>query len=159
MKMKQKIDTEQVIRGALESMIEGSDFFIVGVELKGHTGAEKLTVLVDGENGVGIETCSEISRKLAAFVEEENVLGGAYTLEVSSPGIDHPLSDVRQYKKNIGRTLKVKTTAQETLTGTLRDVHEHSILLEVPQGSKKQPGEVLLPYDEIELATVEVAFK
>ena len=154
MEMKQKADKELVIREALEEMIEGSDLFIVGVELKGHTGASKLTVHIDGDSGVGIDSCSEISKKLGEYLDEEDIIGGAYTLEVSSPGFNHP----RQYRKNIGRTLKVRTRARATVTGLLRQVDEHSILLEVPKGKKKQPEEVQVPYDEIELATVEVAF-
>ncbi|MFD2144786.1 ribosome maturation factor RimP [Mucilaginibacter antarcticus] len=85
--------------------IERPDLFLVSAKL--HSNG-KLIILVDGDNGIGIAECVAISRYVGFKLEEENVIETAYNLEVSSPGIDMPLVQTRQYTKNIGRDLAIK---------------------------------------------------
>src|SRR6201996_9387183 len=77
------------------------------VDVKFHSNGS-LVVLVDGDNGIGIDDVVAISRHVGFHLEEENVIETAYNLEVSSPGIDTPLTQKRQYLKNIGRNLSIK---------------------------------------------------
>jgi ribosome maturation factor RimP len=86
---------------------EFPELFLVDLTVTGVSGNQRVLVLIDGEAGLPIESCSLISRKLSNRIEEEDLIDGAFNLEVSSPGIDRPLSLPRQYKKNIGRKLKV----------------------------------------------------
>jgi ribosome maturation factor RimP len=74
---------------------------------------------------VTIQQCAEISRELAGEIERENVIETSYRLEVSSPGIDKPLSLLRQYRKNVGRRFKVtfeKAGVRATTVGSLSTV-------------------------------------
>lgn len=87
--------------------------FIVDVELK-HQKIPEIWVLVDSEEeGVDLGKCSEISRELGVLMEESDLISGSFRLNVSSPGLSRPLSDIRQYKKNIGRLAKVKYKQEE----------------------------------------------
>lgn len=91
-----------------EPVVGQEDMFLVDVEVKAAS-TKEVWILVDSESGgVNVDTCSKISRKLAFLLEEENLIGGAYRLNVSSPGLSRPLSDPRQYMKNSGRRVKVK---------------------------------------------------
>ena len=88
-----------------EKIADRPDLFLVDVKM--HPNG-KLIILVDGEKGIGIADCAQISRYVGFKLEEENVLETAYNLEVSSPGIDAPLVLPRQYVKNVGRQLAIK---------------------------------------------------
>jgi ribosome maturation factor RimP len=76
---------------------------------------------VDTLEGVTIDQCALMSRKLAHFIEENVLIEEAYNLEVSSPGLDFPLSQGWQFQKNVGRKVKVwmKNKEAENVEGTL----------------------------------------
>ena len=80
---------------------EFPELFLVDLTVTGVSGNQRVLVLIDGEAGLPIESCSLISRKLSNRIEEEDLIDGAFNLEVSSPGIDRPLS----CHDNIKRTL------------------------------------------------------
>ena len=85
---------------------EFPELFLVDLTVTGVSGKQLVLVLIDSESGLPIEMCSLISRKLLSKIEEKELIEGTFNLEVSSPGIDKPISLPRQYKKNIGRKLK-----------------------------------------------------
>ena len=80
-----------------------------------------ITILVDTLEGVTIDECALMSRKLAHFIEEGVLIEEAYNLEVSSPGLDFPLSQGWQFQKNTGRKVKIwmKNKDPENVEGTL----------------------------------------
>jgi ribosome maturation factor RimP len=86
-----------------------------------------LEILLDGDNGVNIDDCAQVSRHVGFHLEEENVIDDAYRLEVSSPGIDANFVNIRQYQKNIGRTVQVKLNDNTKVEGTLLTVDEMKI--------------------------------
>lgn len=106
-------DTINSIKELSQPIVEQRDMFLVDVELK-HQKIPEIWVLVDSEEkGVDLGKCSEISRALGVLMEESDLISGSFRLNVSSPGLSRPLSDIRQYKKNIGRLAKVKYKQDE----------------------------------------------
>ncbi len=86
----------------------------------------------------------------------------AYTIEVSSPGLDYPLSSKRQYLKNIGRDLKVTTSADKEVVGKLLEVDDAGIKMLVrkkEKGKKAPEEEVSIPFEEVKKSIVQVSFK
>ncbi len=83
---------------------------------------------------------------------------GDFSLEVSSPGVDEPLLQERQYKKNIGRTLLVTPVEGADQLGVLKEVREDKILLEVKVGKKKEIQMVEIPFATIKKTVVQVIF-
>ncbi|TFF33696.1 ribosome assembly cofactor RimP [Mucilaginibacter psychrotolerans] len=131
------------------------------VEVKMHSNG-KLIVLVDGDNGIGIADCAAISRHVGFHLEEENVIEEAYNLEVSSPGIDTPLTLPRQYTKNIGRTLEIKMAGGTKREGKLLSVGEGDITIEEiikEKGKKAVTVESTIPTDNITETKVLISFK
>jgi ribosome maturation factor RimP len=122
---------------------------------------QKVLILLDKDEGITIEECASVSRRLAAVLEAEETIEGSYNLEVSSPGLDQPLKIPRQYKKNVGRDLKVTLTDGETITGKLTAAEEDYIVLLPPAPKKKKKlteGEVEVdPSVRIELSTINKA--
>lgn len=91
-------------------------------------------VLVDSESkGISLETFSAMSKKIGDLLEDENIFPNQYRLNVSSPGLSRPLSDMRQYLKNKGRTARVKFKQDDQyhkVEGVIRQVDENKISVE-----------------------------
>ncbi len=110
-------------------IIENPEIFVVDILITDKS-KQRIVVLLDGDKGVDIDQCADVSRKLGDIIETENIIEDAYILEVSSPGLDFPLKFPRQYLSNMGRTLKVET-ASGVLLGIIKEVTEIGISLEV----------------------------
>lgn len=139
---------------------ELTDCYLVDVKLeKGN----RLEVYVDSDSGMDLEKCRLLSRYLESHLDENQWLGEAYVLEVSSPGVSRPLKLPRQYHKNIGRTLVVTYTAGQR-TGLLVNADESAITLEElvkrKEGKKtiKETVQTVIPYDHIQKAIVQLLF-
>ena len=137
-------------------------YFIVDVIVKGSGGGKmKVLVLLDGDEGVNIDDCADLSRTLGTYIETEEIIERAYVLEVSSPGLEHPLKLSRQYAKNTGRRLKIQLKDGQVWTGKLTKSGENRVEFEKEVKEKKktvhQP--VTIALDEIEKASVLVSFK
>jgi ribosome maturation factor RimP len=150
------MDLKGRIEELVEGRLQGSEYFLVNVLIAGGKSVPKIIVWLDGDAGVSIDKCAEVSRWLSKRIEDDNLIESAYTLEVSSPGIDQPLKLFRQYKQHLGRNLKVSLTNGSTKTGKLEEVKENSIVLtETVKGKKK---ENLNPVIEIDTKDIEKAF-
>jgi ribosome maturation factor RimP len=138
-----------------------ADKFVVEVLVPGNKIPKRVMVIIDGDQGITIDDCAELSRSLAKQLDDRALLGDEnYLLEVSTPGLDHPLKLKRQYYKNIGRGLKIKRL--DTVTeGKLTAVTEDKIILaqEIGMGKKKQTNIIEIPFSEIDKAFVMVSFK
>ncbi|MES2388914.1 MAG: hypothetical protein V4543_13005 [Bacteroidota bacterium] len=126
-----------------EANIDNDEHFLVDVIVKGTEGGMlKISVLLDGDKGITIEDCIALSRKISKWMEEageaELGLDFAYNLEVSSPGVDFPLQTPRQYRKNIGRRLKVVTNDDVTHEGLLTDVELNGITMDEEKPAPKK---------------------
>lgn len=99
-------------------------------------GDNTIRVILDGDNGVNLQDCMDISRAIEHNLDREEE---DFSLEVTSAGATSPLKYPRQYRKNIGRKLKVRTTTQE-LEGTLAQTSENNITLEWKAREPKPEG-------------------
>lgn len=139
--------------------LPGEEYFVVEVKASESKIRNKLTILIDSDSGIGIDDLSNLSRAIETELEE--IMPTAFTLEVSSPGVDTPLAFARMYKKNVGRHVKVVFTDGETLKGELTEAGEDSFVLlpEKKKKSKETPQPQVIPYDTVKAAKVEVSFK
>lgn len=137
------------------------DKFTVDVVISGKKIPKRVLVIIDGDAGVTIDDCADLSRKLSKEFEERSFFGDDnYILEVSTPGLDQPLKLRRQFQKNIGRNLKVKLQESQE-EGKLSEVTEDYIVIlqEKAVGKKKEEKEIRIPFTEIDKAFVMVSFK
>lgn len=155
------MNIEQRVRELVEEKIaDRPELFIVDIKM--HPNG-RLVILMDGDNGIGIADCAAISRTVGFHLEEENVIEQAYHLEVSSPGLDYPLSTQRQYQKNVGRSLSIKLADElNKREGKLLEVQEQGILIEESikeKGKKAVLEQNLIPFDQITETKVLISFK
>lgn len=154
------MDIAEEIKQLAEARLSNPSLFVVDVITSSKNGPRKVMVLIDGDTGVSIDDCALLSRELSKVLDEVSWLEDSYLLEVSTPGVDHPLKMVRQYPKHIGRRLKVKL-AEQTLEGKLAVVDKEKISLvqETGLGKKKEEKTVEIPFSDIEKTFVIVSFK
>lgn len=149
------------IREIVTSLLK-EDQFLVDIVHKGAYGNQKLLVLVDSDSGLTIDDCAQISRNLSDKLEEEDLFDSKYHLEVSSPGLDHPIHLTRQFKKNIGRSVEVQTNEGNEMVGKLKVVENDFI--ELQQNNLKKGGRhsklenIRLSFSDIKTAKVLISF-
>lgn len=142
-----------------EGLEEKPSVFLIDLTI---TDAFKIIVTLDGDNGVTLQDCIDISRAIENNLDREEQ---DFSLEVASGGVSAPLKLVRQYKKNIGRTLQVKT-ATEIITAALVDANDDFITLtwtarepkEIGKGKVTVEKKLELPYADIKEAIVTITF-
>ena len=143
-----------------EALEEREDLFLISLDvLPDNT----IKIIIDGDNGVLVEDCIFISRAIEHNLDREEQ---DFSLEVLSAGATEPLVSARQYRKNIGRTLSVKTNDNETIEGALTQVDEDKILLEwktrepkpIGKGKVTVKKEAEIAYSAISKAQVVIKF-
>jgi ribosome maturation factor RimP len=132
--------------GLVGSVVEAAGLELVEVTLHRGKGRQVLSVTVDREGGVDLDTIAQTSEQISRRLDLEGFEPGPYTLEVSSPGIERPLREPRDFWRRVGETVKVKVTRPEssqTLTGTLVEAGPEKVRLAT------DAGEVDVTYDAI----------
>ncbi|HMW67463.1 MAG TPA: ribosome maturation factor [Chitinophagaceae bacterium] len=127
----------QAIARKIEDLIAGEpDLFLVEIKIKP---TNNVKVFIDGDQGVSIERLIKYNRSLYKQIEESGMFpNGDYSLEVSSPGLDEPLKNFRQYQKNIGRPVEVITIDGLKREGKLLSTNEQEIVVEEIKGKGKK---------------------
>lgn len=122
-----------------------------------------IKVIIDGDHGVSVEDCMFVSRAIEHNLDREEE---DFSLEVASAGATVPMSHIRQYKKNIGRTVDVKATNNQKFEAILTNADDNSITLEWKAREPKEVGKgkvtvqkkVELTYNDIIEAKVKIKF-
>ena len=143
----------------IEGLKEKPSVFLIDLTI---TDSFKIIVNLDGDNGVLLQDCIDISRAIENNLDREEQ---DFSLEVASVGVGSPLKMVRQYKKNIGRTLIVKL-ATETIEAELVEANDNFIILswkarepkKIGKGKETVQKTQEIPYTEIKEAIVTVTF-
>ncbi|MFC3878930.1 ribosome maturation factor RimP [Algoriphagus namhaensis] len=146
------------------ALLPDESHYVVDVVVGEKSGKKLINVYIDGDQGVTIQTCAKISRGISGEVEAQEMIEDAYVLEVSSPGVDYPIQEARQYLKNLGRDLLVYLTNGTEVLGTLLEVNEEGLKLnakEKAKGKSKKMNvkEMSIPFTEIIKSVVQVSFK
>jgi len=143
----------------VQELLEKPSVFLIDLII---TDSFKIIVNLDGDNGVALQDCIDISRAIENNLDREEQ---DFSLEVASVGVGSPLKMVRQYKKNVGRTLIVKL-ATETIEAELVEASDNFIILswkareakKIGKGKETVQKRQEIPYSEIKEAIVTVTF-
>jgi ribosome maturation factor RimP len=155
------MDLAKEVSRLVEHYIDDSKIFLVEVNVKGKPGNQKVQVFVDGDQSVGIDECTKISRGLSNELEEKDIVEGRYTIEVSTPGADKPLKLIRQFPKHIGRELELVTVENKKYQGELLSVVDEKIEVSIKSTKVKKElnsDTLKLSINEIENAKVVLRF-
>ena len=142
-----------------EALVEKPSIFLIDLTI---SDSFKISVGLDGDNGVALQDCIDVSRAVENNLDREEQ---DFSLEVASVGVGSPLKMTRQYKKNVGRTLIV-TTNNEKIEAELVEANDVFIILswearepkKIGKGKETVQKEQQIPYTEIKEAIVTVTF-
>jgi len=126
---------EARVKAIAERVAQYEGLEVVEVEWRG-SGRGMLRIFVDKPGGVLLDDCAEVSRQVSTILDAEDVVpGGAYQLEVSSPGLDRKLLKLADYQRFVGSRVKVKLKApldgRQQFTGVLSDPAEDGFAVEL----------------------------
>ena len=156
-----KMTFKEKVKDLLEKALsENSQLFLIDLDF---SETNKISVILDGDLGVNLQDCINVNKFLDNGLEGEEV---EYSIEVASAGVSTPLKLVRQYKKNIGRTVKVKTISQGDFEASLSDADEQTATLtwsarepkEIGKGKVTVQKTITIPYSDIKEAVVIISF-
>ena len=123
---------------------------LLGVQTLRQGAYTVLRVYIDNENGIGVEDCAAVSEQVSGVLDVEDPIGGKYTLEVSSPGLDRPLFTAEHFEQFAGRSISVALEqpfeGRRKLKGELAGMEGSSVKL------LEDDDEWLIPLDMIRLA-------
>jgi ribosome maturation factor RimP len=150
------------IRALVEEIVPDNAIYVVDVAVSDTPVKPKITIKADSDDGISIDQCAQLSRRLSRKMEEVFGTEISYVLEVTSPGIDHPLTSPRQYQRNIGRKLRLLLKDGTEKTGTLQELTEHGIKIsEDVKGKNKKitPPPTEVSFEDIAKSNIIISFK
>lgn len=140
------------IADLLRPTIEDMGLTLWGVEFLSQGRHGLLRIYIESEGGVTVEDCERVSRQVGILLDVEDPIQGAYTLEVSSPGMDRRLFEAAQYEQYKGAKVKVRLRTnfegRRNFTGRLAGIENGDLVLQLGE------DELVLPLESVERANV-----
>jgi len=149
---------ERKLAGLIEPVVAaaGMDLESVRVTVAGRR--RVLRVVVDSDHGVSLDDAADVSRDVSAVLDAASVLGDTpYTLEVSSPGVDRPLTEPRHWRRARGRLVRVKAAGAGPVEGRVLAADADGITLSLA-GAQGAAGESRFSYADLGAGSVQVEF-
>lgn len=137
---------------------EDAGLELVHVEIGGTGRKPTVRIFIDKPDGVTLEDCSLVSQRVGKILDEEDFIPSAYTLEVSSPGLERGLYNLKDFQKFAGEMAKVKTNeaigGQKNFSGKITGVEGQDIIFEDKTG-----GTVTIPHNIVTKANLQIDFE
>lgn len=144
------MNKKEEIAAAITPTIESLGFYLEDLNITSAGRRSMLTVIVDGDTHLTLDQVTSVTKAIGEIVENIQSLGQTpFTLEVTSPGIDRPLTKPRHWKKNIDRLVKVVLQDTSEVKGRIKDSNQESATID----------DKLIKFAEVKRATLEVEFK
>ena len=134
----------------VKDVLEGSDKYLINMKI---TPDNRIFVDIDGDNGINIDDCIEVSRAIESQLDRDEE---DFELNVSSAGADSPLKMPRQYRRHVGRELNVTPFDGEQVEGTLMEADDQHFVIEIKGKKKESAREVSFAYEDVKTAKVVV---
>ncbi len=144
------------IEQALTPVVIDAGFFLEEVTLTTAGNRRLVTCIVDGEKSLNMDEVTLISREISNLLEDAPFMGETpFTLEVTSPGVDRPLTLPRHWRKNVTRLVRITQTNGEVVTGRITSSDENAVTLAI---EGKVSKEVVVVFADVKKAIVEIEF-
>ena len=139
---------QEILEKLIRSTVEGLGYELWGIDYRPHSDNGMLRIYIESENGITVEDCAVVSQQTSAVFDVEDPIPSAYTLEISSPGVDRMLFYGEQYAAYVGKTVKLKTRipldGRRNFKGTVEKVTEQDVTLKIDNELYE------VPFDAIE---------
>ncbi|WP_240630936.1 ribosome maturation factor RimP [Mycolicibacterium sp. GF69] len=118
----------------------------------------RITVVADGDDGLDLDSIAELSRTASTLLDEVDARSAPYVLEVTSPGVDRPLTAEKHFRRARGRKVDLMLSDGTQLTGRVGEIHDGVLCLVVRAGRQASFSVRELPLEGISKAVVQVEF-
>jgi ribosome maturation factor RimP len=156
-----KMDTRHIVSRVsevLDPILQESGLELVDVTLRTEGGHWILRVTIDFEGGITVDHCTFVSRELGVHLDVEDLIPVKYYLEVSSPGLDRPLREERDFERFSGRRVLIRThrsvAGRRKLGGTLEGIAEGTVSVLLDDGTRLE-----VPVEDISSARLDYEFQ
>ena len=136
------------VREVVEPGLAAAGFDVEDVAVRAAGKRQLVQIVVDRDGGITLDDVADATRVASAALDEADPLHGAYVLEVTSPGVDRPLTLPRHWRRNVGRLVAVRRSDGGSVAGRVTAAGDDAA----------EVDGVRVPYAEIAKATVEVEF-
>jgi len=149
-----------MLKEKIEPLIEEDGLEIVDLEFFEGGPASVLRIYVDKAGGVTVDQCANLSRRIGDFLDIEDLIPRRYTLEVSSPGLDRPLTTGADFKRRIGEKVKVflkeEVGGKMELLGKIKDFEGENLclLVDSPASGVDEGAEKIVPLKKVAKAKI-----
>ena len=141
---------KEEISAAITPALSALGFYLEDVTITSAGRRSMLTVIVDGDTHLSLDQVTSATKAIGEIIESLQSLGDTpFTLEVTSPGLDRPLTKPRHWRKNIDRLVKVVSLDGSVVNGRIKSATETDVLID----------DVSIEFSAIKRATLEVEFK
>lgn len=141
----------------VQPAVEKAGFFLENVHVVSPGKHRIITCIVDGQTPLNLDQVTSVSREISELLDVADFMDDSpFTLEVTSPGVDHPLTLARHWQKNLNRLVKVVKLDGSVVNGRITSIEElHVLLIEDIKG---KPKEHTVQFSDIKRATIEIEF-
>ena len=147
------------LEALIKSEAEGFNLFVVGSSVD--KSGTVFRFMVDAEGALTMELLGKFTRHISKKIDEGEFGEDKFRFEISSPGADKPLVDVRQFGKHLGRTFKVQLKNGDTFEGKLKAIDVPQLVFEVTLKEKGKKPEIVIQnidFGDVQQATIKIAF-
>ncbi len=141
----------QKLKRVLAAVVEAMGYDLVEVEFQARPDNSLLRIYIDGERGVTLDDCQRVSHQVSGVLDVEDLIAGRYTLELSSPGLDRPLSEPRHFIRFAGSEVRIQLRelldGRRKLMGRLLGMHDNEVVIVDGEGREWR-----VPLERIEKA-------
>ena len=131
--MSRREDYEQQTEALLEPIVEELGFELVDVEYVKEGGTWYLRAYIDKPGGIAVDDCEAVSRRFSDILDEKDYIEDSYIFEVSSPGLGRPLKKEKDYVRNMGKEIEIRTYRAihrcKEFTGILKAYDDTSVTI------------------------------
>lgn len=144
------MSNKEQVAAAITPAIESLGFYLEDINITSAGKRSMLTVIVDGDSHLSLDQVTIATKAISEIVENLPTLGNnPFTLEVTSPGLDRPLTKPRHWRKNQDRLIKIVLNDGKEIKGRIKDSTENSVTVD----------EQIINFADIKRATLEIEFK
>lgn len=157
------MDLQQKIENIIGTPLADRGYEIVRIQLSGQV-RKTLQIMIERLDGVGVtvDDCAAVSRVTSVLLDQHDPISGAYTLEISSPGLARPLAKFKDFIRFQGNQVVIKThqliDGRKTFVGQLAGTNEKDMTIEVALAGIEEVLNVVIPFVDIKSARLHVDF-
>jgi ribosome maturation factor RimP len=147
---------EQLLRPVVVAVVERLGYDLEGLTVSAAGRRHVLKVVVDRDGGFGLDDVAILSRELSTVLEQDDdLIPGSYVLEVSSPGVDRPLTEPRHWRRNLNRLVNVTMVGGAQVAGRIRSTDDVAAVL----ADDTTGDEQTIAYADVERALVQIELR